>query len=75
MFLRLAGIDITAFIPQSTRSASSSKANNIGFSKKDIAQAAGWSNDSTFKKYYKRPVQKNFETTILHGHELNHKMF
>lgn len=53
----------------------SRKANSIGFSKKDIAKAAGWFNDSTFKKYYKLPVQKNFGTTILQGHELNHKMF
>ena len=53
-----AGIDITVFTPHSTRAASTSKANNLGLSIKDIAKAAGWKGGSTFQRYYKFPITK-----------------
>ena len=63
-FLHMAGIELT-FSAHSTRSASTSKANNQGLSMKDIAKAAGWSGESTFQKFYNKPVTKNFGKTIL----------
>ena len=59
LFLMDAGIDITVFTPHSTRAASTSKANNLGLSIKDIAKAAGWKGGSTFQRYYKFPITKN----------------
>ena len=59
LFLQDAGIDITVFTPHSTRSASTSKANNLGLSLKEIAKAAGWKGGSTFQKYNKFPITKN----------------
>ena len=53
-FLGMAGIDITVFTAHSIRKASTSKANNMGLSLKDIAKAAGWSNETTFQKFYKQ---------------------
>ena len=50
-FLGMAGIELTVFTAHSTRAASTSKANNIGMSLKDIAKAAGWRNRSTFQKF------------------------
>ena len=68
-FLGLAGVDVTVFTAHSTRSASTSKANNMGLSMKDIPKAAGWSNDNTFRKYYKLPVHRNFGTEILQAYK------
>ena len=65
LFLKDAGIDITVFTPHSTRSASTSKANNLGLSLKEIAKAAGWKGGSTFQKYYKFPITKNLGQEIL----------
>ena len=67
-FTELAGIYITVFTAHSTRSSSTSKANNAGLSKKDIQKAAGWSSSSTFTKHYKLPIQRNFGSVILEGH-------
>ena len=50
LFLGMLGIDITIFTAHSIRSASTSTANNMGLSIKDIQKAAGWSGDSTFRK-------------------------
>ena len=64
-FLGMAGIDLTVFTAHSTRAASSSKANNLGLSLRDIAKAAGWKGTSTFQKHYKFPIKKNFGSLIL----------
>ena len=64
-FLGQAGIDLTVFTAHSTRSASSSKANNLGLSLKDISKAAGWKGHSTFQQFYKFPIQKNFGTELV----------
>lgn len=64
-FLTKTGIDVTVFTAHSTRSASTSAANNMGLSVKDLAKAAGWRNGSTFQKFYKFPIMKNFGDTVL----------
>ena len=67
-FLGMAGVDLTVFTAHSTRSASSSKANNIGLSIKDIQKAAGWTNDSTFRRFYNLPIKRNFGSAIIHAY-------
>ena len=64
-FLGECGIDLTVFSAHSTRKASTSKANNMGLSLKDISKAAGWKGTNTFQKHYKLPIRKNFGTTLL----------
>ena len=49
----------------STRSSSTSKANNIGFCLKDIEKTAGWRGSNTFRKYCNLPLIKNFGEEIL----------
>ena len=67
MFLELAGIDITVFTCHSTRKASTSKANNLGLSLKDINRAAGWFSSSTFVKHYNLHIVNNFGKTLQQG--------
>ena len=64
-FLGMAGIDITVFTAHSTRSASTSKANNLGITIRDIQKAAGWTSENTFRKFYNLPVANNFGTQLL----------
>jgi hypothetical protein len=67
-FLDFAGIELT-FSAHSTRSASTSRANNEGLSLKDINRAAGWSdNCETFRKFYNKPLKRNFGNVILKSH-------
>ena len=66
-FMGDAGIDITVFTPHSTRAASTSLGNNLGMSFKDIAKAAGWRKESTFQKFYNKPICTNLGSRILHG--------
>ncbi len=58
-FLLESGVDVTVFTCHSTRSASTSKLNNLGLSLKDISKAAGWRGSSTFQRFYKFRVTKN----------------
>ena len=51
------GIDTSIFKAHSVRSASSSKAAASGITTADILQAADWSSESTFEKFYHRPTQ------------------
>ena len=69
----MCGIDITIFTAHSTRSASTSTADNMGLSIKDIQKAAGWSGDSTFRKYYNLPVLKYFGSEIVNRFKNNRK--
>ena len=64
--MRLAGIDLNLFTPHSTRSASTSATvNKVPID--TIIKTAGWSNDCTFRKFYKRPVSNDatFSSAIL----------
>ena len=51
-----AGIDITTFKAHSTRSASTSKAARIGLPTKEIMEQARWSKESTFTRFYNKPL-------------------
>ena len=65
-FLQLAGIDITAFKAHSTRAAATSAAHVAGVSVADIMKAVDWKRESTFRRFYHRPVQDhNFGHSIL----------
>ena len=60
-----AGIDITVFTSKSTRSSSTSKAQIKGLSLTMINKSAGWTTDSTFAKFYNKPVHENFGTFVI----------
>ena len=52
------GIDTSRFKPHSTRAASMSAASNASVSLDDILHTAGWSSESTFAKFYNKPIVK-----------------
>ena len=56
--LSLAGID-SVFTAHSTRGASTSAAARAGAALSNIMEAADWSRESAFKKFYHRPTQKS----------------
>ena len=64
--LAKSGIDTNIFKAHSVRGASTSAAADAGVTTNDILNAADWSNDSVFQKFYYRP-QKNtsFGQTVL----------
>ena len=67
--LSLAGID-GAFTAHSTRGASASAAARAGVALSDIMEAADWSTESTFKKFYHIPTQKSaFTMGVLRGQD------
>ena len=67
--LVIAGIDTAVFKPHSTRAASTSAAQRKGVSLPEIINVAGWSNATTFAKFYNKPLQtdssNNFAEAIL----------
>ena len=68
--LKMSGIDTTTFKAHSVRSAASSKAKAQGLSTKDILSRGNWSSDSTFQKFYNKPIllektSKTFQTMVL----------
>ena len=58
LFLGRTGITISVFTAHSTRSASTSTANNMGLSIRDYKKTVGGSGDSTFPKYYNLLIEK-----------------
>ena len=52
----LAGIDTKIFKPHSTGSQASSAAFNAGVALSDILEAADWTNESTFTRFYKKAI-------------------
>ena len=61
----MAGIVIIIFTTHFIRSASTSKANNIGLSIKDIQKAVSWKGSSTFRKHYKLSILTNFRDELV----------
>ena len=57
--LNNAGIDITIYGAHSTRAASSSAVHRSGVPITDIMKSAGWSNDKTFAKCYRLPLDNS----------------
>ena len=58
--MQAAGINTKEFGPHSTRHASSSKAAQ-SLSLQEVADSVGWTNQSTYAMYYKRPIVKQLE--------------
>ena len=52
------GIDTYRFKPHSTGAANTSAASNASVSLDDILHTAGWSSESTFAKFYNKPIVK-----------------
>jgi hypothetical protein len=67
MVLKLAGIDITKYSAHSSRAASTSLAKSKGLTLQEVMKCAGWSSDTTFAKFYNKPIQasSNFSTIVL----------
>jgi integrase len=64
--LQQSGIDADKFTCHSTRAASTSCVKAAGLNLKQIMQSAGWSNSSTFAKFYVKHIEtENFGSTIL----------
>lgn len=67
--IQLSGIDVTIFKAHSTRTAASSKASSIGISVTEILKRAGWSNESTFQKFYNKSIAnvrgKQFQAAVI----------
>jgi len=66
--LESAGIDINKYSAHSSRAASTSSCKAKGLSLADIMKSAGWSNSSTFAKFYDKPVvtaSANFGSVLL----------
>ena len=57
--MKNAGIDITIFKPHSTRAASTSRAASKNIPVRTIMNTAGWSRQSTFAKFYHKPILHN----------------
>ena len=51
-----AGVDTDKFSAHSTRAAASSSAKAAGLSTAEIMKMAGWSRQSTFEKFYHKPI-------------------
>ena len=54
--LSAAGVDMAVFTPHSTRAASTSAASRALIPVCSILQTAGWSQASTFARYYQKPI-------------------
>ena len=65
--LSSAGIDTKKFKPHSTRAAAVSAASNASVSLDEILKTAGWSSESTFGKFYNKPVLREspFPSSVL----------
>ena len=63
--IQKAGIS-RVFTGHSTRSASTSKAKRAGLSSQDVINQANWTNQSTFMRFYCKPViQNNYQQAVL----------
>ena len=66
MLMERAGIDTNTFKSHSMRSASTSKAKAGGVSVSDILRGAVWSRESTFERFYHKPIIENgFGVNVL----------
>ena len=65
-FLRLFGIDTSIFTGHSTRTASTSKAKQVGLSLTGILKRRQWTNKTTFEIFHNKPIVDN-SAKILQG--------
>ena len=61
----LSDIDISQFSAHSTRSTSTSTAFKSGVPTSDIMKVADWTQASTFKKFYQKPIKDCYGIKIL----------
>ena len=61
--LKEAGVDMTIFTPHSTRAASTSVVAHNSVPIGTILKTAGWVQESTFSKFYKKPIVKREQFT------------
>ena len=64
-----AGLDMSLFTAHSVRSASTSAAGRANVPLQTILKTAGWSRQTTFSKYYEKPLQKttDFGHAVIQG--------
>ena len=62
--MKEAGIDISIFKAHSVRGASCSSAVGAGVTTKDILDAADWSSEGTFQRFYCRDIDKDDRTVF-----------
>ena len=65
--MQSSGIDVSIFKSHSTRAASTLAAINQGVSVKDIVKTANWTSESTFKRFYWKPISSDFGNSVLSG--------
>jgi hypothetical protein len=67
LVLQAAGIDVTKYRAHSSRAASTSHAAKQGLKLQEILKAAGWTNSTTFERFYHKPTEltQNFGETVL----------
>ena len=65
--LSAAGIDTDMYSSHGTRATSCSTLTEKGVALSTIMKDAGWSNDLTFTKFYKRQNKANFGQLVLDG--------
>ena len=67
--LKRSGIDTSEFSCHSTRAASTSCAKAAGLNLQHIMQSAGWSNTSTFAKFYDKHIEtETLGSVIINNH-------
>ena len=73
--LEKAGVNTKVFSAHSTRAAATSAARSNNVSINTIMDAAGWSRESTFRKFYDKPVQAvvNFGDQLVSTHDCTSK--
>ncbi len=57
--LKEAGVNTKLYPAHSTRAAATSGASESGVSLAEIMKTAGWKRESTFQKFYQKPVEKS----------------
>ena len=62
--LKMAGIDVQVFKPHSTRAAATSAALRKGVPVRDILKVAGWSKETTFARFYNKPLDVTIDTAF-----------
>ena len=67
--LKMAGIDVQVFKPHSTRAAATSAALRKGVPVSDILKVAGWSKETTFARFYNKPLDVTIDTAFAQANK------
>ena len=69
--LEASGIDVKVFKGHSVRTAAASAAHRAGASIRDILKAGNWKRESTFSRFYNKPLRNanssSFSQIVLNG--------